>query len=207
MYPETLSEKAKEALEKLGVTVITGTHVTEVNEKGVRYSDQFIEAANVIWAAGNQASPLLKTLDVSLDHAGRVQVNNDLSIQGYPEIFVIGDASIMEKPLPGIAPVAIQQGHYVAKIIKNEAPRKPFVYFDKGSLATIGKNKAVGVIGRKQLSGFTAWIAWSFIHILYLNSFANRFSVAFSWIFLWITGHRSVRIIKKPIFEKKINML
>jgi NADH dehydrogenase len=149
-FPEKLSKKAQEGLEKLGVTVITGKKVTNITEDGVQVEETFYPCKNIIWAAGNQASPLLKNLDVPLDRQGRVIVEPDLSIPGFPEIFVIGDASTLMgkdgKPLPGVAPVAIQEGKYVASLLKKQLPkeqRPPFVYFDKGSLATIGKGKAI----------------------------------------------------------------
>lgn len=208
VYPEELSKKAQGYLEKLGVIIQTHTKVTNITKDGVYIGDQFLEANNVIWAAGNQAPPMLKTLDVPLDRAGRVIVNFDMSIPDHPEIFAIGDAaSATDKegnPLPGIAPVAIQQGHYVANVIKKnitQEKRPPFHYFDKGSLATVGKAKAVGVVGKKKLSGLLAWLAWSFIHIFYLISFANRFMVMTRWFFLYLTGSRHVRLIKKPIFD------
>lgn len=209
-YPKSLSIKAQHSLEKLGVTVLTHTKVTEINKHGVYLGDKFVEANNIIWAAGNQASPVLKTLDVPLDRAGRVIVNPDLTIPDHSEIFVIGDAANASdekgKPLPGIAPVAVQQGYYVAKIIKNNLlpdKRLPFRYFDKGSLATIGRARAVGMIGKTKLSGLIAWLAWSLIHIFYLISFTNRLLVMTRWFFLYLTGSRHVRLIKKPIFEKQ----
>lgn len=202
VYSTMLSEKAKAELEKLGVRVLTGKKVTNINTEGVQIEDQFIESKNVIWAAGNQASPLLKTLNVPLDRPGRVIVEPDLSVPGHPEIFVIGDAACAMdkdgKPLPGIAPTAIQQGKYVGKIIKQNLPkdkRPPFQYWDKGSMATIGKGKAIAVMGKIQLSGLLAWLAWGFIHILYLIGFRNRIGVIIEWITVFITGQRGVRLI------------
>lgn len=206
-YPQKLSKKAQHDLEELGVTVITNKKVTEVNDKGVQVEDLFIESTNVIWAAGNQASKMLQTLNVPLDRAGRVIVEPDLTIPGHPEIFVIGDAAHAKgkdgKPLPGIAPTAIQQGNYVAKTLLADSPnRKPFKYFDKGYMATIGKKRAVAVVGKLQFSGLIAWLAWSFIHILYLIGFRNRISVMIEWIYHFITGQRGVRLIYSPIDEK-----
>ena len=139
-------------MEKLGVKVLTGKKVTNITSEGVQIEEQFIESKNVIWAAGNQASALLKTLDTPLDRQGRAIVEADLSIPGHPEVFVIGDAShakdANEKPLPGTAPVAIQQGKYIAKILTNQPSkesRPPFKYWDKGSMATIGKGKAIAL--------------------------------------------------------------
>lgn len=204
-YPEELSEIARQDLENMGVKVRTQTHVTNITKDGVYIKDEFISTSNVIWAAGNQASPLLKTLEVPLDRAGRVQVEADLSIPGNPEIFVIGDAALSlngeGNPLPGIAPVAIQQGKYVAKVIEN-GNRSPFRYHDKGLMATIGTSKAVAFIWKRCFSGFFAWLAWGFIHIFYLISFPNRILVMTQWMLLYISGNRHVRLIKKSIYNE-----
>ncbi|HEX2578838.1 MAG TPA: NAD(P)/FAD-dependent oxidoreductase [Rhabdochlamydiaceae bacterium] len=205
-FPEKLSEQAKQGLEKLGVTVITGKRVTNITEEGVQVEETFYPCKNIIWAAGNQASPLLKTLDVPLDRQGRVIVESDLSIPGFPEIFVIGDASTLlgkdGKPLPGVAPVAIQEGRYVASLLKHQLPkgeRPPFVYFDKGSLATIGKGKAIAWIGNIQLYGIFAWFMWCFVHIAYLIGFRNRLSVMFEWFIFYLTGQRGARLIYSSV--------
>ena len=206
VYPQKLSLKAKEDLENLGVCVMVGKKVTNVSEAGVQIEDTLIPCRNVIWAAGNQASPLLKTLDVPLDRQGRVIVDSELNIPGHPEIFVIGDAAQAMgedgKPLPGIAPTAIQQGRYVAKILKKLVPkdkRPPFKYFDKGYMATIGKSKAVVVAGKLQFSGFIAWLAWCFIHIVYLVGFKNRLVVMMQWFFVFLTGQRGARLIYRSL--------
>lgn len=205
-YPENLSRRAERDLESMGVRILTGQRVTEITKEGVRIGDEFIPCYHVIWAAGNQASPFLQTLDVPLDRMGRVIVNPDLTIPDHPEIFVIGDAAHAlgkkQKILPGIASTAIQQGRYVAKILRKEIPpakRAPFKYFDKGSMATIGKSKAIAMVGRLQFTGFIAWIAWCFIHIVYLIGFRNRFSVMTEWIYCFITGQRGVRLITRSI--------
>ncbi len=209
-FPKRLSYKAKKNLEKMGVRVITGEFVTNINEEGVQVGKIFISAKNIIWAAGNQVSPLLKTLDIPLDRQGRAIVNSDLSIPDYPEIFVIGDAACCigknKKPLPAIAPTAIQQGRYVAKLIKKRIPpskRRPFRYFDKGSIATIGTNKAVGFIGKFLISGLFAWLTWGFIHVVYLVNYRSRFSVMLSWGFHYLTGLRGARLIHKALSEEK----
>lgn len=209
MYPESLAIHAEEDLKEMGVRVITGKKVTNITEEGVQIEDEFIPSVNIIWAAGNQASPLLKSLDVPLDRAGRVLVEPDLSIPGHPEVFVIGDASSSKgkdgKPLPGIAPTAIQQGKYAAKIIKNQIPkedRPPFNYFDKGSMATIGTKKAIAMMGKLKITGFMAWLAWCFIHIVYLIGFRNRFTVMLEWFYCFITGQRGVRLIYRPIEQE-----
>jgi NADH:ubiquinone reductase (H+-translocating) len=202
-YSKKLSISAKKSLKKLKVKVITGKMVTKISDEGVQIGDTFIESKNIIWAAGNQASPLAKTLDMPLDRQGRILVGKDLSIPGYPEIFAIGDtASIIETPLPGIAPVAIQQGKYVAKILKKELPlekRPPFAYHDKGSMATIGKGKAIVQIGKIEFGGLLAWLAWGLIHIVYLAGFRNRLGVIIEWIVVFLTGQRGARLITKDI--------
>jgi NADH dehydrogenase len=209
MYPDKLSRRAVKVLEKMGVKVLTGKKVTDINERGVKTEDMFIESKNIIWAAGNQVSPMLKMLDVPLDRAGRVIVGPDLTIPDHPQIFVIGDAAHCigkeGKPLPGVAPVAIQEGHYVSKIIKNAIPkekRQPFVYFDKGSMATIGKAKAIAVVGKLQISGFLAWLMWAFVHILYLIGFRNRLGVMLQWGATIFTGARGSRLITQPIDQE-----
>lgn len=210
-YPESLSYRAQRDLEKMGVKVMTSKVVTKITTEGVYIGEEFIEAKNVIWAAGNEASPLLKTLNVPLDRQGRVIVNQDLTIPDHPEIFVIGDAASATgkqgKPLPGIAPVAIQQGRYVAKIIAEELPqnmRKPFKYFDKGSLATIGKNKAVCVFGKLKFGGFFAWLVWCFIHVAYLVAYRSRIGVLIDWAFHYLTGMRGARLIQHSIEDTDI---
>ena len=206
VYPQKLSLQAKKDLENLGVCVMVGKKVSNVSEAGVQVENTLIPCRNVIWAAGNQASPLLKTLDVPLDRQGRVVVDGELNIPGHPEIFVIGDAAQAMgddgKPLPGIAPTAIQQGKYVAKILKNLIPkekRTPFKYFDKGYMATIGKSKAVVVAGKLQFAGFMAWLAWCFIHVAYLVGFKNRLVVMMQWFFVFLTGQRGARLIYRSL--------
>jgi NADH dehydrogenase len=210
-YPESLSYRAQRDLEKMGVKVMTNKIVTNITEEGVYIGNEFIEAQNVIWAAGNEASPLLKTLDTPLDRQGRAIVNQDLTLPNHPEIFVIGDAACAlgkgEKPLPGIAPVAIQQGRYVANIILKELPqnmRKPFKYFDKGSLATIGKNKAVCVFGKLKFGGFLAWLVWGFIHVAYLVAYRSRIGVLIQWAFHYLTGMRGARLIQHSIEDTNL---
>lgn len=209
-FPEKLSLKAQESLEKMGVHIMMGKSVSQVTQEGVQVGDTFIEAKNIIWAAGNQAASLLKTLNVPLDRQGRVLVERDLSLPNYPEIFVIGDASCSlgknQKPLPAIAPVAIQQGRYVAKLLKKErAPgkRRPFRYFDKGSIATIGTNKAVGYLGKIFIWGSLAWLIWGFVHVFYLVSFRSRFTVMLNWVFHYLTGLRGARLIHRSLDEEE----
>jgi NADH dehydrogenase len=213
-YPKPLADKAKADLEKMGVEVHLKAFVDKITPNGVYFGEHFIESPNVIWAAGNAASPLLKTLEVPLDKAGRVIVNPDLTIADHPELFVIGDAALAydkrQRPLPGIAPVAIQQSRYVAQLIAKGVAadkRKPFKYFDKGMMATVGKAKAVAAVGGLQMSGFTAWLAWCFIHIAYLISFSNRVQVMIQWFYLYICNQRRIRLITRPIsdFEDPLN--
>jgi len=208
-YPEKLAIKAKKSLERMGVCVLTGNSVTHITPQGVRVGEKFIPAHNIIWAAGNQAAPVLKTLDVPLDRQGRVIVEPDLTIKDHADIFVIGDAACVfdrsNKPLPAIAPTAIQMGRYVSKLIKRQTPkekRHPFRYFDKGSIATIGTNKAVGYIGRMLISGFFAWIIWGFIHVFYLVSYRSRFTVMLNWLFHYLTGLRGARLIHSPLDQE-----
>ncbi|MCP5491525.1 MAG: NAD(P)/FAD-dependent oxidoreductase [Chlamydiales bacterium] len=209
-YPEKLSKRAYKDLEKMGVSVMTSKRVTNVTDEGVQLEDGFIESKNVIWAAGNQAAPLLRTLDADLDRQGRVIVEKDLSLPGSPEIFVIGDAAhVLSKkgePIPAVATAAIQEGAYVAHIIKRRIPkplRPAFKYFDKGSMATIGRAKAVAYFGKIKFAGLLAWCAWGFIHIIYLIGFRNRFSVGLNWFFHYFSGIRGARLIHKSIEEEK----
>jgi len=208
-YPEKLGKKAQGYLEHFGVKVITGKRVTNVTKDGVTVEDLFIPAENVLWAAGNQAAPVLKTLNAPLDRQDRVIVGPDLTIPNHPEIFVIGDAACAMdkagKPLPGLAPVAVQQGRYVARVIRKRLPqekRPPFRYLDKGTMATIGKTKAVGMFGKVQFSGFIAWMGWCFIHILYLIGFRNRLTVLIQWLFSYFGSHRGARLINRSIDEE-----
>lgn len=209
VYPEKLSIKAQGYLEHFGVKVITGKRVTNVTKEGVMVEDLFIPTENILWAAGNQASPVLKSLNAPLDRQGRVLVDADLSLPEHPEIFVLGDASCAMdnkgKPLPGLAPVAVQQGRYVSQIIRKRLPkneRPPFVYFDKGTMATIGKTKAIGTFGKIQFSGFLAWMGWCFIHVLYLIGFRNRMVVLTQWLFSYFSSQRGARLINRSIDEE-----
>lgn len=211
-FSKRLGNRAKRDLEKMGVTVLVNARVSQVVPNGVYVNNELIEAATLIWAAGNQASPILKTLHMPLDRSGRVIVDKDLSVPGYPEVFVIGDAAhLMSKkgdPLPGIAPVAIQEGRYVAKLITKQLARdkrRPFNYIDKGMLATIGKNRAVGMIWKVPVTGILAWFSWSLVHIAYLVSFRNRLVVMMQWFFLYLTGQHAVRLIVQPDDKKENN--
>jgi NADH dehydrogenase len=201
-YPESLSHSAERQLGKLGVEVRTSAMVTGIEPGRVRIGDSWVPAAVTLWAAGVAASPLGKLLGAPTDRAGRVRVQPDLSISGHPAVFVIGDlASMLDaqgKMLPGVAPVAMQQGveasKNVLRLVRAEAT-KPFHYFDKGSLATIGRAAAVADFGKFQLSGFFAWMAWLFIHILFLIGFRNRLLVMIQWAWSYITYERGARLI------------
>ena len=204
-FPPRLSRRAQRDLERLGVEVAVGQIVTDVTSGGVSIGEEFIPSHNIIWAAGNQASPLLASLDVPLDRQGRVIVERDLTIPGDESIFVIGDAAHFRDkkgvPLPAIAPAAIQQGAHVAKSIAKR--RRPFTYLDKGSIATIGKHKAVGYIRKFTFSGALAWLFWGFIHVFYLVGYRNRLSVMVNWVFHYLTGLRGARLIQRPIDAEK----
>jgi NADH dehydrogenase len=205
-YANDLSRSAEEQLHRLGVEVRTGTTVTQIEPGAVHFAGTKISATVVLWAAGVASSPLGKKLGVPVDRAGRVLVQPDLSVPGHPEIFTIGDlASLSDKqgkPLPGVAPVAIQQGQFVAKLIRREIEsggkpdsRHVFHYWDKGSLATIGRSAAIAEFGRIHISGFVAWLAWLFIHILFLIGFRNRLLVFIQWAWSYVTYERGARLI------------
>jgi NADH dehydrogenase len=201
-YDSTLSTKAKTSLEELGVIVLTNRKVNDINNVGVTIDDQLIETENIIWAAGNAIPNVVKSIGAATDRAGRVIVENDLSVPNNSEVFVIGDAALVldenKIPLPGVCPVAIQQGNFVADIIRKEIPkekRKAFKYFDKGSMATIGRARAIMQLGKIKISGFFAWVAWVFIHILYLIGFRNRYKVLAEWIWFYISRRNGIRLI------------
>ncbi|MGH7667969.1 MAG: NAD(P)/FAD-dependent oxidoreductase [Gemmatimonadaceae bacterium] len=203
-YPEDLSQAARRQLEQLGVDVRTDTRVTHVARAVVNAGDERLEAATIVWAAGNEASPLGRSLGVELDRVGRVVVEPDLSIPGHPEVFVVGDQAEMKshgRPVPGVAPAAIQSGPAAAANVKRRIagkPTKPFRYLDKGDLATIGRYRAVARFGRVHVSGALAWWLWLFIHILYLAGFRNRASVLVEWGYAFLTYQRGSRLITTP---------
>jgi len=202
-FDPSLSEAAKRSLEDLDVEVRLGARVTAVDCGGVSLGSERIEARTIIWGAGVMASPAGRWLGVSTDRVGRVFVGPDLSVAGYPDIFVIGDVAHAlgadGKPLPGVAPVAKQQGRYVADLIKARVAGTklppPFRYRDSGSLATIGRKRAVAQIGKIKLHGFIAWLLWSVAHIYFLIGFRNRIVVAMSWAWSYATFQRGTRLI------------
>ena len=203
-YPEDLSASARKQLEHLGVEVRTSTRATKLTEAGVQIGDEFIPCRVKIWAAGNVASFVGKTLGVPVDRAGRVIVNDDLTIPGHPEVQVIGDLANFPhqtgQPLPGISPVAMQEGRHAARnvlaMIRGRKPRR-FRYWDKGTMATIGRNKAVADLRFMHLSGLPAWLAWLFVHIVFLVGFRNRLVVLFQWAWAYLTFDKGARLITR----------
>jgi NADH dehydrogenase len=202
-YPEKLSGRAKDALRRLGVDVRTETMVTLVEPGFVHAAEWRVPTDTVIWAAGNAASPLLRTLGVPLDRQGRVEVLADCSIPGHREVLVLGDAAAFRHQagfplLPGTCPVAIQMGRYAARVIRDDLAgreRTPFRYRDKGQLAVIGRGQAVADLGRIRTSGFLAWQLWIWVHIFFLIGFRNRVIVLFEWAWSYITFQRGARVI------------
>ncbi|HEY7130014.1 MAG TPA: NAD(P)/FAD-dependent oxidoreductase [Nitrospira sp.] len=201
-FSPDLSAKAETALSKMGVTIRLNSLVSAVREDGVMIGEEFVPSADIIWAAGNKASPLLKTLGAALDGIGRVKVGSDLTIPGEPWMFVLGDAANYRgedgNSLPALAPVAIQQGRYVADVIaqdKSPSERRPFVYVDRGMLATIGRAKAVAQIGRLHVSGLLAWLLWCIVHVFFLIGVRSRFRVMSEWIWYYITFKGGARLL------------
>ncbi|GMQ82111.1 MAG: NAD(P)/FAD-dependent oxidoreductase [Rhodothermia bacterium] len=200
-YSPDMSRKAERQLEKLGVEVWTDSLVSELTESSVVLGESSIPSRTILWAAGVEASPLARSLNVELDHAGRVRVEDDLSVPGYKNVFVAGDLARVEfgeGNVPGIAPAAIQEGVHAAMNITQLArnqPTRPFTYKDKGTLATIGRAAAVAQFKKVRFSGFLAWIAWLAIHIFFLIGFRNRLWVLSGWAWSYVTFQRGVRLI------------
>lgn len=220
-FSEALAQRAVEQLAELGVDVRTGSRVVTLDETGVELEDasaaaddlpglgagkrcERIDAPTVVWAAGVRANDLASSLGVGTDRQGRIVVRDDCSIPEHPEAFAIGDVARFEedgKPLPGVSPVAMQQARYVAKLIRWELesrgrpPRRPFRYFDKGSMATIGRSRAIAEVRAMKLSGFVAWLAWLFVHIWYLIGFRNRVVVLWNWMWSYLSYKRGARLI------------
>lgn len=208
-YPPDLSDKAQRSLEKLGVVVRVNTRVTDIDDDAVKVGDEVIPTKTVVWAAGVAASPLATSLGAPLDRAGRVKVTPELSIPDHDEVYVIGDLACFEhdgKPVPGVAPAAIQEASCAVKNIRASmagSPRVAFHYVDKGSLATIGRAAAVADLGFAKLSGFVAWLAWFAIHIFFLIGFRNRFIVIFQWAWSYFTFDRGSRLIHGMVVPKR----
>ena len=202
-FDPKLSERAREQLRELGVDVRVGVRVERIDEDGVLVAGEVVPCRTVLWAAGVRPSPLAAALGAPRDRAGRVIVEADCSIPGHREAFVIGDMAALTPagataPLPGISPVAIQQGHAAARNIlraKADLPSEPFRYFDKGFMATIGKARAVAELGRLRLSGLVAWLAWVAVHLWYLVGFRNRLTVFLNWIWAYLMSSHTARII------------
>jgi NADH dehydrogenase FAD-containing subunit len=201
-FSEDLSRAAKERLEKLGVEVRLGHSVDQIDADGIVVAGERIVSKRVIWTAGVAPSPAGKWLKVETDRAGRVRVQNDLTVPGHPEIFVIGDTASLDqngKPLPGVAQVAIQQGRYAGKLVNSRIAGNPapgaFRYFDKGSMAVVGKGFAVLQSGKVHASGFGAWLTWAAVHLLFLATSSLRVSVFLQWVWTYVTGQRGSRLI------------
>ena len=200
-FPESLSERARSQLEKLGVEVRLRSMVTDIDDTGVVIGEERIEAHTVLWAAGVRASSLARCLETELDRAGRVRVDEHLNVPGDRRVFVIGDLATREQDgekLPGVAQVAIQGGKYAARVIRRRLRDEPvagFRYKDKGALATIGRAAAVAHIGRLKLSGFVAWMIWWAVHIAFLIGFRSKALVMFGWIYQYVTFGRGARLI------------
>lgn len=202
-FDEELSKRARRDLEQLGVHLMTNTRVSRVDETGVQMGAEFVPARTVIWAAGVKPSPLNAFLGSALDRSGRAIVGEDCSVPGHPNIFVLGDQAHFPSPdgrgLPGLAPVAIQQGKFVGRLIRAESkkpgPRPKFHYVDKGTMATIGRRRAVAQIGKFHMTGLIAWYMWLVIHIYFLIGFKNRFFVIWQWFYSYITYRRGARLI------------
>ncbi|MBF0208783.1 MAG: NAD(P)/FAD-dependent oxidoreductase, partial [Oligoflexia bacterium] len=221
-YPAKLAQKAKDDLNSLGVDVMLNTLVEDIDENGVKTNQGFIPSTNIVWAAGNEVSPLLKQLDLPLDAGGRIKINSNLSLPGHPNIFALGDcAHLLEKsaPLPAVATVALQQGAYLANLLHEKLENNTasntasaanaetrgdlsFKYWDKGKMATIGRKKAVVQIGNFSVSGFPAWVLWLVIHIWFLISFHNKIMVFLEWTWAYFTFNRASRIIVHPSDKK-----
>ncbi|HLH09036.1 MAG TPA: NAD(P)/FAD-dependent oxidoreductase [Terriglobales bacterium] len=202
-YAPDLSESAKKQLEHLGVQVRTNAQVTSVEPGQVRVGDEVLPASVTLWAAGVRASSLGRKMGVELDRVGRVVVSPDLSVPGHPEVFVVGDLADVKdaktgQMLPGLAPVAMQEGHHAARNIGLDLAsksREPFRYLDKGTMATIGRAAAIAQIGKLHVSGFIAWVMWLFVHIMFLVGFRNRVLVMLEWAWSYLTYQRSARLI------------
>jgi NADH dehydrogenase len=204
-FSENLSKAAKQRLEKLGVEVRLGHSVDVIDAEGVVIAGERVASKTVIWTAGVAPSPAGKWLNAETDRAGRVRIQKDLTVPGHPEIFVVGDTASLDqngKPLPGLAQVAMQQGRYAAKLIHNRIvgnpPPSPFNYFDKGSMAVVGKGFAVLQSGKVRISGLVAWLVWAAVHLQFLATSSLRVSVFLQWVWTYVTGQRGDRLIVRP---------
>jgi NADH dehydrogenase len=205
--PPDLQESALQQLQRLGVEVRTSIRVKSISKGRVEFENgEILAAENILWAAGVSATPLTKKLGVELDRAGRVKVNPDLSLPGHPQVFAIGDMALViqedGKPVPGVSPAAMQMAKHVARIVEDElefgpgrAPRPAFKYWDKGTMATIGRSAAVAVAGPIKLHGFIAWLAWLFVHLIFLVGLRNKLIVFLNWVYSYFTYKRGARLI------------
>ncbi len=203
VFPQELADRAEAQLASLGVEVKKGRPVARIDPEGIAFQDgERLDASTVVWAAGVRGTKLSRAIGVELDRGGRVKVSSDCSLPGHPEVFAIGDmAACLDKhgvEVPGLCPAAIQQGKYVARQIRAETrgkPREPFVYRDKGTMATVGRKRAIAMVGKLQLAGFMAWLAWMAVHVFFLIGFKNRFLVMFNWTWQYFTFKRGARLI------------
>jgi len=213
-FPERLARKAQVELERKCVEVHIGAAVSAVDATGVLVDGTHIPSANVIWTAGVKASPLGAQLGVPIDRLGRVQVQPDLSIPGHGEVFVVGDLMVLHRDgqsfSPGLAPIAIQQGRYVGKriaqLVTGQGDSRPFVYRDKGNLATVGRAFALADLGWLRLSGLLGWLLWSGVHLVYLTKLWNRVQVFATWLWSYLTYERSVRVLTPDSFQSDIKV-
>ncbi|MDR0534570.1 MAG: NAD(P)/FAD-dependent oxidoreductase [Verrucomicrobiales bacterium] len=207
-FPDPLPQRALESLQKIGVEVRVSSPVKDITEGTVVLANETILAENIIWAAGVRANPLTQKLGVELDRAGRIKVLPDCSLPGHPEVFAVGDITTLTdtkgKVVPGVSPAAMQEGRHVAKLILNEiksgravspAEREPFKYFDKGSMATIGRSAAVAAVSGFKMTGLFAWLAWLFVHLIFLIGLRNKIAVLLQWSYSYIRYKRGARII------------
>lgn len=201
-FPESLSESTLKSLNKLGVEVRLNGRASNLTSEGLQVNGDWIAARTIVWAAGVRPSKLTDEIDAPKDRAGRVIVNQDLSVPGFPHVFVLGDQAAFlndnGEPLPGLAPVALQQGKHLARSLKLEAqgkPRSAFRYFDKGVMATIGRNKAVVAIGKLRITGTLAWLIWVFVHVAFLMQFRNKVFVFTQWVWAYFSFGRGARLI------------
>jgi NADH dehydrogenase len=202
-FSEKLSESGKRQLESLGVEVRTEQKIKDIREGEIELEDETIKAASIFWGAGVRASPICDSIGAETDKGGKLKVQPDLSIKDHPEVFAVGDIVALKdangKVVPGVSPAAMQMGRHVAKILKNELAgnkkRPPFAYFDKGNMATLGRSKAVAQVGKLEFSGLPAWLAWLFVHLVFLIGFRNKLAVLLQWFYSYINFRRGARII------------
>ncbi len=205
-FDSSLSEFTQKELEKRGVLVLTNTAVQNIDEKGVHLNSGVLESSIIIWAAGVQGTSLAEKLELELDKSKRIVVNNECKVKGKDFVFVVGDAAHfqegLDRPLPGVSPVAMQQGRYVADWILKDLQgkkKKPFIYHDKGSMATIGRNDAVAQIGNFKMRGFLGWLAWLFVHLFYQVGFKNKVSILITWVYSYIAFRAGARLIQEEV--------